>query len=273
MRAFQSRSRKIRVVAAAAALLAGCAVVPVRAQETAAPAAPDAATVLARYVDATGGRAAHEKIRNRVTHATLEIVGAGVALDVRTWSARPDKVYALIESDAIGRIERGTDGTVAWETSVATGPRLIEGGEKAQFMREAAFDGISRWQDLYASAENRGEADVDGKSCWKVVMTPKEGDPETLYFDRESGLMVRRDSVVDSPMGKLPVVSRVEDYRDVDGLRYPFRVRASVMQQDRVVTVQSIEHDVDLPPDRFALPSAIRELLAPAKGDESGPKG
>lgn len=234
----------------------------VRAQEE---PLPDGAELLDRLVERSGGKAAYDKIQSRVTRASFEMPAAGLKLAMTIYQAKPNKNYTVMESEAIGKIERGTDGEVAWESSMTTGPRVIEGAERVQFMRGAEFDLITHWRDFFEKAECVGIENVNEKPAYKVVVTPKEGDPETWYLDKESGLTVRVDITVQSPMGAVPVQSYHGDVREVDGLLLAHKVEATVMGQARVMTVEGIEHNTEIPADRFEIPAAIQELLAPAE--------
>ena len=44
----------------------------------------------------------------------------------------------------------------------------------------------------------------------------------TLYFDAESGLLVRQVRYADSPVGRIPTLIDYADYRDVAGVKMPF---------------------------------------------------
>ncbi len=55
------------------------------------PLPPKAEEVLDQYVEATGGKAAYEKIKNRVSKGTMEVTGAGLKGDIRETSAAPAK--------------------------------------------------------------------------------------------------------------------------------------------------------------------------------------
>ena len=101
----------------------------------------------------------------------------------------------------------------------------------------------------------------------KVVVTPKDGKPQTLYFDQESNLAVRVDMVVENPMGTIPFTSYMSDYRDIDGILIPHTVEVEVMGQKRVIKTESVEHNVELPADRFALPAEVRSILEQEAGD------
>ena len=48
------------------------------------------------------------------------------------------------------------------------------------------------------------------------------------------------------------------------------KTRVIVMGQERILTIESIEHNVEMPADRFELPDQIKELLkqdTPKKDD------
>jgi len=166
---------------------------------------PKAEEILDQYVEVSGGKAAYEKLHNRATKGTLDFVTTGIKATVTTYSAEPDKMRTIIESPAIGKVEEGTDGEIAWELSLMTGPRIKEGDEKATTMRAAAFDSTVNWRKQYDKAECAGVETVEDKPCHKVILTPATGMPETHYYEQESGLLVKMNQTIKSPMGVIPV--------------------------------------------------------------------
>jgi hypothetical protein len=237
-------------------------------------ALPEAGAILDGYIEATGGKAAYEKITNRVTKATLEITAQGIAMDLTIYAARPNKNYMLIESEAIGTIEKGTDGTTVWEKSAMMGPQIKDGQEKADTLREAIFDKFVNWREMYEKAECVGVEMLSDNPAHKVVLTPRDGKPQSFYFDQVSKLLVKVELTVENPMGTIPVETFLEDYRSIDGVLLPHKSRVVAMGQERLLTTESIEHNVDLPPDRFDLPAEIRAILeGPQEGSPPTDKG
>jgi hypothetical protein len=224
-------------------------------------ALPTGEAVLAKYVEATGGAAAYDAIKNRVVHARMEILGAGVVLSLTVYSAAPANLYTLAESEATGRIESGVSDGVVWENSSVRGPVVKDGVERDDTLRDAIFDRIAHWKEHLKSAACVGTADVNGKAAYRVVATPKSGSPQTLYFDKDTGLLVRTETIVSSAAGALAVVAEPGDFRTVDGITLAFTSRIKVMGQERVVTIDKVEHNAALPDDRFALPAEIRALI------------
>jgi len=231
------------------------------AQAPAAVPLPTGDQVLAKYIEATGGVAAYDAIRNRVVNARMEIQGAGIVLDVTVYAARPASMLTIVDSDATGRIESGVSEGVVWENSAMRGAIVKDGAERDDTLRDAAFDRMAHWREHLKSAECTGTADVAGKPAYRVVITPKVGSVQTSYFDKESGLLVRTEGTVNSAAGEIAVTSEPGDYRKVDGILTAFTSRVSLLGQQRVLTVDTLEQNVDLPADRFAMPAEIKAIL------------
>ena len=249
-----------------ACVCAGTALVIAAGTGVARAQAPEAAlptgdAVLARYVEATGGAAAYDAITNRVVHARMEIVGAGVVLGLTVYNAPPANLYTVVESEATGRIETGVSDGIVWENSAMRGAIVKDGIERDDALRDAIFDRIAHWKAHLKSAECVGTTEVNGKPAYRVVATPNTGSPQTLYFDKDSGLLVRTETTVNSAAGAVAVVAEPGDFRKVDGLMVAFTSRLKVMGQERVVTIEKVEHNVAMPADRFALPAEIKALI------------
>ncbi len=249
---------------------------PAKLPKAAPDKLPEAAKILDKYVEVTGGKAAYEKIKNRVTKLTFEMVSQGIKAPMTIYSAMPNKLYFLLESDALGKIEKGVSGDVAWEITMMMGPQVKEGQEKIDMLRDATFDAAVQWRKLYNKAECVALETIDGKPCYKIIMTPNEGKPRTFYYDQSSNLLVKVEAVAETMMGSIPLVSIPSDYKKVDGILMAHKTRVIVMGQERILTIESIEHNVEMPADRFELPDPIKELLkkdtpkkddAPEKGD------
>jgi hypothetical protein len=202
-----------------------------------------------------------------VSKGFFEFVGMGIKADLTIYGAEPDNMYSLLEGEGLGKIEGGVSGDVAWEETALTGPRLKEKEEKALALREAAFHGTVQWRKLYKKAECVGMETVNEKPCYKVVLTPNEGKPVTSYYDQKSNLLVKIEMTVVTPMGEIPFESYPGDYKRIDGILIPHKTVIKVMGQERMITIESVEHNVDMPKDRFALPEDIQALLAKEKSE------
>jgi len=234
---------------------------------TASSAEPTAEALLDQYIEAMGGKEAFEKVDNRVIRGKLVVAAQGVEMNLTMYSARPNLSYMLIESEMTGKIEKGSDGEVYWENSAMAGAQVKEGQERTDYLRESVFDKWLYWRELYPEVEYAGSETLAEIPVHKVVVTPEDGKPQTLFLDQESNLAVRVDMVVETPMGIFPVISYMSDYREIDGILIPHMMEVEIMGQKREVLTESVEHNVELPADRFALPTEIRSILEQQAGD------
>jgi hypothetical protein len=240
-----------------AMLLAGAGGQPARAADE----LPKAESLLDKYVEATGGKAAYEKIHNEVSTGTMEFVGKGIKGKVDTYRADPDKSYVEISIEGIGKIQEGSDGKVAWTLSALQGPHVKEGEERASALQAAQFNSEVRWRDVYKTVRTAGVESVDGKDCYKVVMTPQEGSDLTRCYDKQSSLLVKSSMVVKSPMGDVPADSLIGDYRKEGDVLMPHKVTQKAMGQEFTITIDTVKFNTEISRDRFDPPDEIKALL------------
>ena len=222
---------------------------------------PSVQAVMDHFIAATGGRAAWEARHNMVQHATLEVSKVGIKGTSTIYQAAPDKYLDITELSGVGNVSAGSNGEVAWENSALQGPRVKQGVEKADAFREGAFNADLYWQKLYAKAENAGVETVAGHECYKIVLTPKEGNAVTEFFDKTSGLLVKTTTTVSSQLGEIPAEILYDDYQKDAGVLSPHHLVNRAAQQEFVIQIQSVETNVDLPKDRFDLPPEVQALV------------
>lgn len=276
-RATTTAARRALVWLAGAVLLAWSAV-PTLAQEDKLPSAEK---IMEKSIEAQGGRAAFEKLTSRVSKGSIE-VSMGEQNQkggVTAYAQAPNKRYVEMTFGE-QKVERGTDGDVFWELS-PRGASIKEGEEREIQIRRSRFNSLLYWRENYEKVETIGKVDVDGRSCYEVELTPKVGARETVYFDRKTGLPVKMETSEQTPAGNVAVESFQEDYREVDGVKLPFKTvqKIAVMGQTQTITTiwQSIKHNEAIPPARFELPDKIKELSRggekPASPPAPKPKG
>ena len=221
---------------------------------------PSGESLVQKYIDRSGGAAAYAKAKSVALSGTVEMAAQNISGNVTIFE-EGEKSYTAMEFGGIGKIEEGYDGQTAWQNSALQGPRILDGDEKISAKRGATLGLITNWREVYKEARTVGLESVDGKPAWKVEMIAREGKPETFYFDRDSGLLVRTSAVVSTPMGEIKTESSISDYRPVDGILTPFTMTEKAMNNNIVMHFQSVAYNAAIPPDRFALPPAVKDLL------------
>ncbi len=222
---------------------------------------PQAGVILDKFVEVVGGKAAFEKHHNEVMHGNMDLTGRGLKGTLTVYQAEPDQIRAVIEIDGVGKIESGTSGDVAWESSAMQGPRIKQGIEKSDAFRDAAFNSAIQWRKLYTKVETTGVETVQDHECYKVVLTPAQGNPVTQFYDKKSGLLIKTTTTRATQMGDITAEVFADDYRKEGDLLVAHKLTNKFAGQEFQITVASLEFNVDMPKDKFALPDDIKALL------------
>jgi hypothetical protein len=221
--------------------------------------------ILDKYIEVTGGRAAYEKVQTEVATGTFELTTMGLSGALTSYQSKPDKSYSVIEFNGMGKAEEGSNGQVAWSNHPGQGPHIKEGDERAVALRTGALLAETRWQDFYKKAELAGTEDVAGKPCYKIVLTPNDGGPETRYYDKSSNLLVKVTMPVTTPEGSATSEVGLADYRDEGGILTPHTITIKVSGMDMVEKIASVKYNTDIPANRYDLPEDIKAAMAPKK--------
>lgn len=234
-----------------------CSVIIVRAADD----LPAAATILDKYVEATGGKAAYQKHHTEISKSTMEMAAMGLKATMTSYKEAPDKSYSEVELAGIGKMRDGTDGKVFWSLSSMMGPHVKEGAEKNQAVISERMNAEVDWRDLFKDVKTTGVDKVDGKECYKVELTPAEGSPLTQCYDKESFLMVKMNMVTQGPTGEQAVEMYPSDYRKEGDILIPHKIKESGAGQEISITVDSVTFNAEIPKDRFDLPDEIKALV------------
>ena len=99
-----------------------------------------------------------------------------------------------------------------------------------------------------------------------MLATPVSGgQPETSWYDAESGLLLRTRIILVSPMGEMPLETSMADYRQTGRFRVPFKLTQKVGPQEIETTMEDIQWNVELPANQFDVPADIDALIKKQK--------
>ena len=222
---------------------------------------PTGAEVLDRFVEVTGGAEAYAEMHNRAGEGALEFLGMGIRAHVQVFQTAPDRYYAQRDTDGLGLVEEGCDGETVWSNSMTQGPELARGAVRAYKLRSYRFNADLHWRELYERVECTGVKTLGEIPCYRVEKHPPEGQSETSWYSRSSGLLVRTDIIAPTSMGDIPIRTLYQDYRSVGKLLVPHREIVSTMGREQLMEYERIVFNTEIAPDRFALPRDIRLLI------------
>jgi outer membrane lipoprotein-sorting protein len=235
---------------------------------------PSAEEVIGKFIEATGGKDAYAKLTSRVSTGKITIADAGLTGPIVIYQKAPNLIRVTGNVGAV-TFDRGFDGQVAYENHSMLGTRLIEGEERELMEEQSLFSPLLDLSRFYTRVDNRGAEPIDGRDAWKIELTMKSGQVITQWFDTESGLMVQMQMAVDSPAGKLEITSTTADWKDVTGVKVPFKTKQLIepLKIEQTIEFTKIESNVAIPPEQFDPPEEVKDLIKEANQPATQPAG
>jgi hypothetical protein len=223
---------------------------------------PSAIQILDKYIQAVGGAQKLAGLTSFVaTGTSLGYEGLGGGGSFQIFAKAPDQRAVIVEfkeHPERGNNARVFDGRTGWITS----PRGLLGefeaiGSELDGQRldaQLSFPGqikqiLNGWR--VGNPDSIGGRDVD-----VVQGIGPRGLLATLYFDRQSGLLVRVVRFSPSPVGRVPTQADLGDYREVDGIKFPFQYTFSWLDGKDSFKLSDVQVNIPIDPARFGKPSA-----------------
>ncbi len=225
---------------------------------------PSGESLMQRYIDKSGGERAYAKAKSMSMSGKVEMEGRNISGTVTIIEEGREIVYR----DGIPRHRQGRRRLRRRDRmgrQRASGAAYSGGRRKSRGQTSRHSRVITSWREVFTEAKTVGTADVDGKPAWRVEMTPKEGKPETYFFDRDSGLLVKTSAVLSTAMGDIATEATMSDFRSVDGILTPFAITEKAMSQSIVMHFDKIAYNAAIPPGRFDPPDSVKSLRTKGK--------
>ena len=227
-------------------------------------AAQTADEVIEKSVTALGGRASFAKLKSRrmAGTITLQTPAGDIAGTVEVLNALPNKTRTLINADltSLGAgaltIDQRFDGTKGYVLDNLQGNRDIT-GDQLENMRNAGFPHLFvKYKDLGIVAKLIGKEKVADRDAYVIAFEPTTGSTIRQFIDAESYLPIRAVIKVAVPqLGQdVEQTSEVSDYRDVDGVKIPFKLSVSSNVQNYTIVITKVEHNTPIDDALFVKP-------------------
>ena len=226
---------------------------------------PKAESILDAFVEKSGGRAVFDKIANRRTTSTMTLSVLPAPAEVTTIVTKAGPYRCVVNSQAFGKIEFGSDGRSVWEINPMTGPQIKEGLEKKRFQFLYSLDLPMRWREVFKKVECAGLETVEERPAFKVTAVSLDDYLVTYYFDQASGLLVKIEYPMETTIGQSLQEIILRDYRSVGGTLFPYLQIRQELGREMTLTFKSVEYNVQVPEGTFALPEAIRKISKTGK--------
>ncbi|HEX6046641.1 MAG TPA: tetratricopeptide repeat protein [Pyrinomonadaceae bacterium] len=216
-------------------------------------AMPSVDDVLARSIEAMGGAAAINAVTTRVMKGTVDISGISRGGTFETYAIAPGKMLTVIQAHPLGIKKMGFNGKSGWllsDGNVST----MKGVELATLQRESDFYSPLRTKINFAKVVLMGMSKIGYRDVYVLDMQPAIGPVERVYLDAQTYLPVRINTTRTVGRVSEPLEIYLDDWREVDGIKYPFSTSQSSPSVKLGFTVKEIRHNVPVDAKMFEPP-------------------
>ncbi len=213
-----------------------------------AQGSPTVDAVLAKFAQAKGGEDALNKINTRVIQ--IEESYQGQTSSIVAYQ-KGGKMYSTVTTPQ-GTAGALFDGTHAWITT-PQGSFQAEGFDDIVLSREAQMNPIAALQ-YYKAKRLRGQAKIGDTMTYVLQATAPDGRIEFLFFDQQSGLLIRRSIRDRTIFGALPVEVDYSDFRPTDGVDIPYKITWYTNGQTSSYAVKDVKDNAPVDDSKFEPP-------------------
>ena len=223
---------------------------------------PTTDQIVDRYIQALGGADAIEKIDSLKESGTSTQGEKSVGIEV--YAQAPDK-RAVIRHMPEGDSTAVFDGHEGWSSTPGRPMRDTHGADLDTARMDADLYFPLHIKREFAELREEYPEKVGDREAYVVLGMREKLPLVKLYFDEQSGLLLRLLRYAESPLGLVP--SRIDfvDYRDAGGVEIPFRWIIAQPGGGSTVQLERVQPNVAINDARFAKPSSSAATKQPQK--------
>jgi hypothetical protein len=223
-----------------------------RPEEAKTGGLPSADQIVGKYLQAIGGAEASARISTRIQKGTLTV--GSKSFPVEVFAQAPAKRLTTVRFPG-GDSVTATNGDEGWLSTPGSPP--LEMGpaefEAAKLDAELFFPGYLK--QIFREWRVEKKELVSGKLTYLVSGLRGDQPPVGLYFDEETGLILRMQRYTETPVGRNPTQIDYTDYRQQDGVKTPFRWTVARPNGRFTIQIEQMQQSVPIEDNRFDKPA------------------
>ena len=216
-----------------------------------------ATQILDKYVQALGGAEKLAGLKSFIatgTSAGYEGLGGGGVFQILAQS--PDRRTVQIvfkDHPERGDSIRAYNGTTGWIKSPRGlfGQYDVLGSELDGQRLEAQLAFPAQIKQVLTNLRAGNPDSINGNDVDVVQGTGANGLLATMYFEKPSGLLVRMVRYGKSPVGRVATQTDYSDYRDVGGIKFPFKYTFSWLDGKDSFQLTDVKPNVPIDAAKF----------------------
>jgi len=214
---------------------------------------PSGDQIIGNYLQAVGGAEAASRVSTRIQKGTLTVGSEHFPVEVL--AKAPAKRVTTVRfpgGDSVTAVN-GDDG---WLSTPSRAVHDMSPSEVDAARTDAELFFPNRINLIFKELRVQHTEQIDGHQTY-IVLGMRDGRPPAqLYFDQESGRLVRVLRFVETPLGNNPTQIDYADYREEGGVKTPFRWTVARPGGRFTIQIEHMQQNVPIEDDKFAKPAA-----------------
>ncbi|MFD3000003.1 insulinase family protein [Pontibacter toksunensis] len=216
------------------------------------PAGLTADQVLADYIKAIGGQVNIDKLKDITITSNATVQGMALTLVQQQKGSDKFATQIMMNNNPLQRvIINGEKGKM--EAPMQGMNKEFTKEELATQKLEVSQFPVLQYEKLGIKTKLTGMEKVDGKDAYAVEVTLPNGQKAIHYFDKNTGLRLKEVNNLQTPQGVLTQTKTYSNYKEVNGVKFPYVVETVVGPQAIKAEVQNIEVNKNLSDDTFKM--------------------
>ena len=215
---------------------------------------PTTGDLLQKYQTATGGKDVWSSFQTRFMKGLFQSEDASSFAGIEIFSKAPNKVFTRITLANGVVIREICDGKSAWAEDSRGGTHELTGAALESRIRHASFNDRADALLMAISGHVLGIEKIGTRSAYALEFSPDKRTVSKMYFDVDTGLVIRVDDETHRQDGEYSVQTYLDDYRPVDGAYFPFHIKHVEKGNVFTVKITQIKHNVPVEDTLFAKP-------------------
>lgn len=214
--------------------------------------------IIAKNIQARGGMDKLKSVQSIKSTATMAM-GPGMEAPGLLIQKRGNLARLEFTIQGLTAVQ-AYDGKNAWQIMPFMGkkdPELMSADEAKELEETADMDGpLVDYKSKGNQVELLGKEKMEGTDAFKLKVNLKNGDVQTIYIDADSFLEIKNETKRTVRGSEQVVESSIGDYKEVNGIIFPFAVEAGVKgsSQKEKLTINKIELNVPVDDSIFKMP-------------------
>jgi hypothetical protein len=220
--------------------------------------------IIEKSIGVRGGIEAWTKVQTFRVEGTTSMGEGSPGTSFLFEHKRPDKCRfeVTVQGQTGVQAAAGGSGWTLMSHLGMTEPEPLTEDQVAELLDQTDIEGpLIGYRDKGHTVELIGTEEVDGTEAYTLKVVKKNGQEILIYIESEGFTELKRETIRMMGSRELKVVTVMADYKPVGDLVFPHLIRISYGSEERTqeVVYTSVEIDIDIADERFAMPGSTDE--------------